>query len=473
MGRHAELVDIELPEFGLPRVEPVIPAETYRKRIDETRSRARGAGYDVLVVYGDREHFANMAYLTGYDPRFEESLLVIDVDGPRNKGPVLIVGHEGLGYVEISPVRCDIETILYPGFSLMGQDRSRCRELREALMAVGVERGSRVGVAGWKYFTFLEARAPETWLETPSYIADVLRTICGGREYVRNANGIFMDPGCGVRTVNDVDQLASFEYAAAHSSQAVKNALFGLRPGMSEFDAVELMRLKGLPFSCHLMLSTGPRAFMGLPSPSSRRMERGDPFTTACGFWGALTCRAGFLVEDAEELPKGISDYVDRLVAPYFEAIASWYKHIGIGVSGGELYRAIHDRIGDPFFGVSLNPGHIIHLDEWVHSPFYEGSTIPLRSGMALQVDVIPATHSPYFTTNIEDGIALADKDLRKRFEDSYPEAWERVQARRAFMEDDLGIRVKPEVMPFSNISSYLPPFLLSPNMAMRMVSTF
>jgi hypothetical protein len=370
-------------------------------------------------------------------------------------------------------MRCDLETVLYPGFSLMGQDRSGCQEIEEILTAAGVERSSRVGVAGWKYFTPLEARAPETWLETPSYIADALRKLCGGREYVRNANDIFMDPGCGVRTVNDVDQLASFEYAAAHSSQAVRNALFGLRPGMSEFEAVELMRLKGLPLSCHLMLSTGPRAFMGLPSPSSRRMERGDPFTTACGFWGALTCRAGFLVEGAWELPHGISDYVERLVAPYFEAIASWYERVGIGVSGGELYRAIHDRIGDPFFGVSLNTGHIIHLDEWVHSPFYEGSTIPLRSGMALQVDVIPATHTPYFTTNVEDGIALADEDLRKRFEDSYPEAWERVQARRAFMEKDLEIRVKPEVMPFSNIPSYLSPFLLSPKMAMRMVSPF
>lgn len=75
-----ELVEIELPEFGLPYIEPVIPAETYCQRIDEIRARAREVGYDVLVVYGDREHFANMAYLTGYDPRFEEGLLVLDIN---------------------------------------------------------------------------------------------------------------------------------------------------------------------------------------------------------------------------------------------------------------------------------------------------------------------------------------------------------------------------------------------------------
>ena len=175
-------------------------------------------------------------------------------------------------------------------------------------------------------------------------------------------------------------------------------------------------------------------------------------------------------MEGPDELPSEVSDYVDRLVAPYFEAIAAWYEHVGIGVTGGEMYRVIHDRIGDPFFGVHLNPGHLIHLDEWVHSPVYEGSRIPLRSGMALQVDVIPATGTPYFTTNIEDGIALADEELRAEFAERYPEAWGRIMARRRFMEDELGIALKPEVLPFSNIPVYLPPYLLAPDRAMSMV---
>lgn len=33
--------------------------------------RASAEGYDALLVYVDREHFANLAYLTGFDPRFE------------------------------------------------------------------------------------------------------------------------------------------------------------------------------------------------------------------------------------------------------------------------------------------------------------------------------------------------------------------------------------------------------------------
>ena len=36
-------------------------------------------------------------------------------------------------------------------------------------------------------------------------------------------------------------------------------------------------------------------------------------------------------------------------------------------------------------------------------------------------------------------------------------------------MRDRLGIRLKPEVLPFSNIPAYLPPFLLRPGFAMTM----
>jgi hypothetical protein len=35
-------------------------------------------------------------------------------------------------------------------------------------------------------------------------------------------------------------------------------------------------------------------------------------------------------------------------------------------------------------------------------------------------------------------------------------------------MQDCLGIRLQPEVLPFSNLCAYLPPYLLSPQRAMR-----
>lgn len=475
-----ELAHIDLPDFGLPTVEPVVPPETYRKRVKQVQMwtprvirPGAASSSTALVIYGDREHFANLAYLIGYDPRFEEALLILVTAAPStlnpvaiSQPPVLVVGNEGWGYAGLSPV--EHKRMLYQPFSLPGQPREHSLPLEAIFREAGIQEGTSVGVVGWKYFDTARSPAYRHWLEIPAYIAFILREIVGDHDLVFNATPDFIDPALGFRIVNDVDQLAVFEFAATHTSQALRNVLFGIQPGMTEYDAVRLMQLNGMPWSAHLMLSSGKRAAVGLCSPSMKTIEPGDPVTMAYGVWGALNARAGFMVRTADELPDDIRDYVDKLVTPYFRAVVEWYQHIGIGVKGGELYDIIHQHIGDPFFGVGLNPGHFIHLDEWVHSPIYKGSDLLLKSGMALQVDVIPATGSPYFTTNIEDGIALADDDLRAEFARKYPEAWGRIQARRQFMQETLGIRLKPEVLPFSNIPAYLPPYWLSPGMAMR-----
>ena len=464
MTGHVELADLVLPEFGLPTIQPLIPLDTYQARIDAAMTRASAAGYEALLVYGDREHFANLAYLTGYDPRFEEALLIL-LPGQR---PTLLLGNEGMSYSGVSPV--DLDRVLYQSFSLLGQPRGESPMLKSILKSAGLRGGQGLGIAGWKSFDQREASDPSRALEIPAFIVEVLTELVGERDRLYNASDIFMSPSAGLRAINDVDQLAYFEFAATYTSQAVRQLIFGVEAGMSEFDAVALMRLTGLPQSCHLMFSSGERAGLGLASPSLRQLQAGDPVFLAYGLWGALNARGGWLARGAGDLPTDVRDYVDKLVAPYFRAIVEWYEAIGIGVTGGELHSIIESHLGDPFFGIGLNPGHLIHLDEWLHSPIYAGSEIPLRSGMAIQVDVIPATHSPYYSTNIEDGIALADRELRLAFWRKYPAAWDRIQHRRNFMRQALGIKLKPEVLPFSNMPAYLPPFWLSPRRAMRAV---
>jgi hypothetical protein len=53
LARHAEITELNLPEFGLPNVEPVIPSDTYRSRLRALTEQAAEEGYDVLAVYGD------------------------------------------------------------------------------------------------------------------------------------------------------------------------------------------------------------------------------------------------------------------------------------------------------------------------------------------------------------------------------------------------------------------------------------
>jgi hypothetical protein len=455
----ARLAEITLPDFGMPDVRPEIPASLYAERIERLRERAAAAGYDRLVVYADREHSASLAYLTGFDPRFEEAVLVLGPSGD----PAILVGNECRGTAAAAPL--PMRPVLFQDLSLPSQPRDRSRPLADLLGDEGIQAGSRVGVVGWKTY------AEPTMIDAPAFLVDELRRITGPGGAVENATGLLIDAADGLRVINEVEQLAAFEYAACQTSQGVRRLLFGLRPGMTEREAVRLLDWNGMPLSCHLMLSAGPRAALGLLSPGDRPIGRGDPFTVAFGIWGALNCRAGFVVEDGAGLPDGIGDYVDRLVGPYFAAVAAWYEALHVGQTGGELQAIIDRHLGDPFFGIFLNPGHQIHLDEWVSSPVAPGSTIELRSGMALQVDIIPATGTPYFTTNIEDGVALADASLRAAFAAAHPDAWGRIQARRRFMGEALGIDLHPDVLPFSNLAALLPPFLLRPDRAMTLAS--
>jgi Xaa-Pro aminopeptidase len=453
--RTARLSEVHLPDFGRPSITPEIPAALYATRLERLRDRMDGARYDRVVVYADREHSANLAWLTGFDPRFEEAILVVGATGE----PAILVGNECYGTAGAAPL--PMRRHRFQDLSLPSQPRDRSRPLAEILGDEGITGRTRVGVIGWKPY------ADRSMLDVPSFLADQLRGLVGPRGVVENANDLLIDAGDGLRVINEVEQLAAIEAAACTTSSGVLSLIRGLRPGQRERDAVALLGWDGTPLSCHLMLTAGPRATYGLLSPGDRPIEVGDPFTVAFGIWGALNCRAGFVVEDAGALPDGIRDYADRLVGPYFAAVAEWYGALRVGQTGGALHDIIERHLGDPFFGIFLNAGHQISLDEWVNSPIRRGSTIELQSGMAFQVDIIPATGTPYFTTNIEDGIALADAPLRDALAAGYPDAWSRIVARRMFMADQLGIDLHPDVLPFSNIPAYLPPYLLRPGLAM------
>ena len=450
------LIEARLPDFGVPSERPELPADLYRRRHDAFVAAIRQAGLGAALIYADREHCANLAYLTGFDPRFEEALLIVT----PGRTPTLLAGPENLGRAAASLI--EVEARLYPTFGLMGQDRSRTPPLEVVLRAAGIVGGQAVGVLGWKYFGPSEASAPETWLETPAFIVDTVRAIVGSQGRVVNANALMMHSSTGLSAINEIEQIAQFEFSAVAVSEAIKNMVRSLRPGLTEFEAVQKMRLNGLPHACHTMLSTGDR-LVGLDSPSTKIIERGDPLTTAVGYWGALSSRVGWVVADQGELPAAAADYVERLAAPYFACAAEWYETIGLGVTGGEIDALARRHLDTPFFKLVLNPGHLIHIDEWMNTPVYPGSTERFASGQAIQCDIIPAVGAPYHSCNIEDGIALLNERGRAELAEKFPALGARIEARRAFMFDVLGIRLKPEVLPLSNLSGALAPYLLAP----------
>ena len=150
----SRLAPIQLPDFGVSDVRPELPASLYPERIDRLRERMAARAYDRLVVYADREHSANLAWMSGFDPRFEEAILVLGGEDD----PAILVGNECYGMAGVAPL--PMRRHRFQDLSLPGQPRDRSRPLEEILADEGVRPGTRVGTVGWKTYASRSARRP-------------------------------------------------------------------------------------------------------------------------------------------------------------------------------------------------------------------------------------------------------------------------------------------------------------------------
>src|SRR5450432_636173 len=92
------LIEAEWPEFGWGARPPVAAVAEFEGRLAALRAAMAKEGLTHAIVYGDREHFANLAYLTNFDPRFEEALLIVREVGT----PLILVGNECEAYLGVS-----------------------------------------------------------------------------------------------------------------------------------------------------------------------------------------------------------------------------------------------------------------------------------------------------------------------------------------------------------------------------------
>ncbi len=442
---------LALPDFGpLADEQPDVPAATYAARADAAYA---AAGADWLVVYADREHFGNIAFLTGFEPRFEEAFLLLGPQGRR----VLITGNESESYAALARLP-GLEVLRSQSLSLMAQDRTVHPRLADRLRDAGLGAGVSVGLVGWKYLEPEEDEAFEAAYYVPSAYVGMIQRIVGRGGIVQDATRILMHPETGLRAVVDADQIAAWEWSATRVSLAVRAIVEGVREGQTEFEAAAGMGYGGDPLNVHTMLAAASpgEAMIGLRSPTGRRLKRGDGITTAVGFWGALSSRAGLL-----DTPR------DDFLAPaktYFDALATWYDFADIGVAGGDIRAAVVSRLAQDGLAPALNPGHLTGHEEWMHSPIRPGSTERIRSGMPFQIDVIPVPMPPGWSLNCEDPVTFADEALRAELGAKHPATFARIEARRRFMGEMLGVAPKASILPLSSTPLWLPPFWLAPD---------
>jgi Xaa-Pro aminopeptidase len=444
--RRARFAELEWPDYGpVPEAPPRAGAGLYRERIAQFTEAFTGAGFTHAAVYADREHFANLCWLTGFDPRFEEALLVVR---PGVK-PLLLTGNECMGYLPVSPLDPgEWRVERWQPFSLPDQPRDASRGLAEILADEGIGHGARVAVVGWKW------HANELQFDLPSYLGDELRA-AAGRENVRDFTGAL----ARLREWASPEDLAWFEWTGMLASESMKRVLLSVREGASDYEMLRAAGYNGVPLSIHMTLKTGGNR-ISLASARGERARAGDRWSCGIGYWGANCCRCGWVAESGSQAPEGVEEFA----LGYFEAMAAWFGALRIGATGDELHRAIHDRLPAEVYRVFLNAGHLIHLEEWLSAPVYEGSEWRLHSGVVMQSDVIPSNPVLY-SARMEDGYALADGALRTKLPQGL---LERAERRREFM-GSLGVEVAEDVLPLSNLAGVMPLWMLRPKVAARL----
>ncbi len=443
------LMRIDWPHNGIPDTPPALTLAELRTRLAALRA---ALSYDAIILYGDREHAANIHWLTGFDPRFEEAVLIVTATDA-----LLLAGNECLDYTRISPLvqAGDIRTALCASLSLPSQPR-QSRRLADLLAEV-IPPGGQIGAVGWKWFGPDEVDDPATALDIPAFLADPLRARA---RRVENATALMMHPLSGLRARVDAAEIARLEFANHMAATAVRRMAFAFRDGMSDFAAFEAGRVGGLPLGCHPTFATG--ATPGLSGPIGQTLRRGEPISFNICHWGANICRSGWLAHGASDLPIGAQDYLESFVVPYVQAMSRWCALMRPGVSGGAVWDEIQAALPFERFAVRLNPGHLIGLDEWISSPIYQGSTEPLASGMAMQMDVIPS-HPLYGSTRMEDGYVIADAGLRQDLARRFPNVALRCAARARFMREVIGMAVPETLLPLADTCGIVAPWLLDP----------
>ncbi|MBL1229165.1 M24 family metallopeptidase [Enterococcus sp. BWB1-3] len=431
---------------------------TMEERKNNLLTKMKEHQLDTIFIYADREHGSNFEYLTGFIPRFEEACLVVHSNGSA----FLLLGNENTKMGSYS--RIAAEVIHVPYFSLPNQPMEDDAPFTSYLVQAGIHEDSRLGLIGWKNFT-TAYQDNRSLFDLPHFIVSGLEKLVASPAQLMNYADLLIGPSDGLRTVNNANEIAHYEYGAALAGQCILTTLNRIKLGKTELDLAETLAASGQPHSVTTICATGDRFTNAVLYPRNKQVQLGDTFSLTTGYKGGLSSRAAYVAQSPKDLPAAVQDYEEKIAQPYYQAFVTWLETIRIGMTGKELFDTIQTILPKENYHWELNPGHFTADEEWMASPFCEGSTSILKSGQLFQIDIIPKVKG-YGGVSCEDGIVLADNELRAEIQKEYPEMWERFSKRRDYIINELNIQLSEDILPLNDIVAYYRPFLLNQNLA-------
>lgn len=437
---------------------PVLIDSTYEQRKEKILSLMQTYDFSSLIIYADKEHGSNFEYLTGFIPRFEEALQILNQDGSS----YLILGNENANKAKYARIKS--EGIKCPLFSLPNQPMGDFRPLEDYLAQVEIDHSRQIGLVDWKLLSPHFDDFPESFA-MPAFIVDAIANKFGAHR-LKNATALFIHPELGARVTNNADEIAHYEFGASLASDAMLDALNALKIGVSEFEVGDALNRNGQYQSVVTIAAFGERFKNANLYPTENCLAAGDKVALTVAYKGGLSSRNGYAVETKQALDEGEHQYLEEVVYPYFAAYYWWLQNIEIGMDGGDFYEQFNRIYPQETFGWHLCPGHLVADEEWLASPFFEGSTAKVQSGNLFQVDFIPVQEG-HHGVSCESTVAIADERLRNEIQQNNPLLWQRITLRRTYLKEALNIDLPEHVLPLASTLAYYRPFLLNHDYAL------
>lgn len=457
--KQKEVIYTEVKEPIKDCAVPVMLSDkTIQERVYKVINKMKERKLDKLVIYCDVEHGYNFKYLVGYYTRFEEALLIIDKSGKMT----LMLGNENLNKAKKARIACD--AIHVSLFSLPNQPNRNDKTLKELLIEAGIKEKEKVGMVGWKNFTST-IEENELCLDVPAFITNTISSILGKEGKLTNETSVFIGEN-GVRTINNANEIAHYEYGASLAGDCILDAMNKIQEGSSELEIADCLTRYGQHTSVTTIASSGERFIKGNMFPVNRNVCKEDPISLTIGYAGGSSSRAGMAVKEESDSLFAKS-YMEEMAKPYFNVYGLWLENIHIGMKGKELFNFVDEVFPRKEYGWSLCPGHLSADEEWMSSPVYENSEEILKSGMIFQIDIIPSKKG-MSGVSAESTIVLADEKLKEEIKKEYPKMWERMQKRISYLKEELHIDLSEDVLPMCCSVGYLRPYLLEHKKALR-----
>jgi Xaa-Pro aminopeptidase len=233
-------------------VEPVfLTDDTLLQRKNALLAGMQRESFDWLVIYADKEHGSNFEYLTGFIPRFEEGLLLLNQSGDCT----LVLGNENLKMARFS--RTAAALLHTPYFSLPNQPMDNEAPLESLFKHAGLANGDKVGLVGWKMFT-PAADNGRAMFDLPYFIVDAIQRTLSDDAMLENAIHLFIGDN-GARTTCNANEIAHYEYGANLASNCMLEALNAIEVGVRETELGALLHAEGQCNTVVTIAATGSR----------------------------------------------------------------------------------------------------------------------------------------------------------------------------------------------------------------------